>query len=133
MKKNKIFITGVHINDEYFDGIPTAAFIEITPDLKKIILKAQEVILTSKKNGLDIFEVRLFSYAPEFVSLEDEPEEDALEITEKQRVKLLKTQQDDVRIETGMLSVTDDEFHFDAYIKHTNVLIETKSIEISKL
>ena len=65
--------------------------------------------------------------------MEDEPEEDVLEITEKQRVKLLKNQQDDVRIETGILSVTDDEFHFDAYIKHTNVLIETKFIEISKL
>jgi hypothetical protein len=118
MEKSKTFRTEVRSGGDY-DDIP--AVVEFTIDQ----LTAAEIIRLAgivKANGL--YKVEKFDYRAKYLRYDPEQDPDDAELAGEENY---------LRTEADVLNVTDREFWFSAYIKHTNVEILSEEQGIDEL
>lgn len=104
----KQFTSDVRSDFEDANGVPEVALVSIDLALAQRIAKLAELVA---QHGLKLVEV--FDSSARFL-MEQGSEEEAL-------------------TELGMMRVTDDQFWFAAYLKHTKVLVLTEHLSISAL
>lgn len=108
MAKSIRFVREVRCGDEYADVRPDKAHITVSPELAKRILS-----LAKEVKRLGVYKVVEFDYTPDW---------------KEQGVK-----EPDWSIDCVTLNVTDEGFFWDAYIKHTNILLETERVTLADL
>lgn len=126
MAKTKFFsyLIKVHILDENCDEGPTHAIIYFTPAYIKRILHLSHVVAKLKAAYIADYD-----NSPDWLTL-DESSDDMEGIYIKAKEL---SEWDGGRIDCVHLSVFNDTLSWKGYIKHTNILIETESINISNL
>lgn len=102
------FIREVHCCDEYCDTRPDKVVIAIDERLAQRILK-----LARQVKRLDVYKIVQFDYTPDW--------------------KETGVKNPDWHVDCVTLDVTNDNFHWSSYIKHTNILLETEGISIKDL
>ena len=108
MAKSIRFVREVFCHDEYADTRPDKAHITVSPELAKRILTLAQAV---KK--LNVYKVVEFDYTPKW---------------KEQGVK-----DPDWHVDCVTLNVTNDDFFWDGYIKHTNIAIESANITLAEL
>lgn len=106
----------VSVYDEYYDEGPTHIRIPITEELINRVKKFSMLVAEN-----DAYCMQKFDYSPSYIILDEDGNIDE-EGTEK------------VRIECSTLNVTShDTFHYKAIIKHTDIEVESQSIEVKEI
>jgi len=129
MVKALIFHLETNCLDEFYDDIPTSALVEITKkDVERIAQLRQAV------KDLGVYKIDEFDYSPIWCKQiavgdlsENDNEEDSSDIiilNEKPEI----ADDEPARMECDILEVTSSGFKWHAYIKHTNVLVNTIDI-----
>lgn len=112
------FIRGVHTNDEYYDDCASHTLISIDLEQYQLIKKAQRFV--KKMKG---YSFTTFDYTPDFMDskTDDDPTEEELKPN------------DDMRVDTIELKVTDDSIYWSGLIKNSSIEIYTDTITIEEL
>jgi len=146
MKKTKHFLLKANTSDEYFDDRAYAFLVSTNADLKKRIGILADGVNELKKKMVNVFTVEAFDSTPEPIKKDFIPEElaakfdndliEVLEITEAQAKAITKKIEDDedgIRMDTLIMKVNGVMVSWDGFYKHTNILVESGSIEIKDL
>jgi hypothetical protein len=117
MDNSKTFRTEVRCGNDNYNDIPTVVAFSINEASAAEIIRLAGIV---KTNGL--YKIEKFDYRAEY--LKYSPEEDPEEAK-------LAGEENEFRTEADVLNVSDEEFWFSAYIKHTDIeiLSEQQSID----
>ena len=117
MDNSKTFRTEVRCGNDNYNDIPTVVAFSINEASAAEIIRLAGIV---KANGL--YKIEKFDYRAEY--LKYDPEEDPEEAK-------LAGEENEFRTEADVLNVSDEEFWFSAYIKHTDIeiLSEQQSID----
>lgn len=111
----------VYVYDEYIDTRPERAEITITPKLIERVLELSDAVKNVKA-----FQIQEIDYSPDWLCEKYEKDDDGTGDPEY-------VEWEDGSMDTVMLNVSDDDFRWKGWIKHTNILVETESIFISNM
>jgi hypothetical protein len=117
MNNSKTFRTEVRYGNDNYNDVPSLVEFCIDEPIAAEIIRLATIV---KSNGL--YKVEKFDHRARY--LKCDPEEDPEEAK-------LAGEENEFRTEADVLNVSDDEFWFSAYIKHTDVeiLSEQQSID----
>jgi hypothetical protein len=155
MKDEKHIVVRVHTYDDYCNGC-TVAFIPMS--VKEDVEKYQEILEEAKSiKGVKPHSMTQFDYRPIWVEtmppvtlefaeslvfLEEDRGyiEDLIECSDYDGEPVNSIEElekwvndEDLRIECNQLFVDSYDFHFDGYIKHSNVHVETSGIRLDTI
>jgi hypothetical protein len=155
MKDEKHLVVRVHTYDDYCNG---AAVAFIPMSVKEDVEKYQEILEEAKKiKGVKPHSMTQFDYRPIWVEtlppvtpefakslfcMESDIDyiEDLIECSDYDGEPVNSIEElekwvndEDLRVECGQLFVDSYDFHFDGYIKHSNVHMETEGIKLDTI
>jgi len=119
MEKSKTFRTEVRCGNDYYNDIPTIVEFSIDDATAADIIRLAEIV---KTNGL--YKIEKFDYRAKY--LKYDPEQDPEEAK-------LAGEENEFRTEADVLNVTDTEFWFSAYIRHTDIEVLSEQLGIQEL
>lgn len=114
----KLYRANVHGGGD-LDNAPSVAVFQVDEQLARDVVKFAKMV---KENGL--YKVERFDYRAEF--LQFDPEADPIDAEEAGEENLVCTDCD-------CLVVTEGEFFFEAYVRHTSVYVSCEAQPISEL
>ena len=117
MDNSKTFRTEVRCGNDNYNDIPTVVAFSINEADAAELIRLAGIV---KANGL--YKIEKFDYRAQY--LKYDPEQDPEEAK-------LAGEENEIRTEADVLNVSDEEFWFSAYIKHTDIeiLSEQQSID----
>jgi hypothetical protein len=119
MDNSKTFRTEVRCGNDNYNDIPTVVAFSISEADAAEIIRLAGIV---RANGL--YKIEKFDYRAQY--LKYDPEEDPEEAK-------LAGEENEFRTEADVLNVSDEEFWFSAYIKHTDIEILSEQQRISDL
>jgi hypothetical protein len=119
MDNSKTFRTEVRCGNDNYNDIPTVVAFSINEADAAEIIRLAGIV---RANGL--YKIEKFDYRAQY--LKYDPEEDPEEAK-------LAGEENEFRTEADVLNVSDEEFWFSAYIKHTDIEILSEQQRISDL
>jgi hypothetical protein len=119
MDSSKTFCTEVRCGNDYYNDVPSVVKFSIDESTAAEIIRLAAIV---KSNGL--YKVEKFDYRATY--LKYDPEQDAEDAK-------LAGEENEFRTEADVLNVSDREFWFSAYIKHTDIDIESEEQRIDDL
>src|ERR1700730_1492579 len=119
MQNSKTFRTEVRCGNDHYNDIPTLVAFSIDEAAAAEIIRLAEMV---KANGL--YKIEKFDYRAQY--LKYDPEQDP---KEAERAGA----DNEFRTEADVLNITDTEFWFSGYIKHTDIEILSEQQRIDDL
>lgn len=141
--KNKLLAFRVTDGDDNFDKNADMAIVEISPNLKKLILDTHAQLLKIKEGNSSVYDIRIFDNSPDFLSscefydtagdkLNSKVEQaECIEINPKLFNKLGSCST--ARADVVLLQVGVESFIWTGYYKHTEIRFTTSAISIEAL
>jgi hypothetical protein len=120
MNKPKAYCTAARTDSDYTD-IPAAVVFIIDENTARNIIRLSRFV-----KAHDLYKVEKFDYRAAY--LNRSPEEDFQDAGSE-----ADDEENEVRVDSNVLNVTDTEFWFSAFIKHTHVEILSEEISIAEL
>jgi len=115
-------ILKVRISNEFAEG-PEVAVVEIDDHLRSRVWQ-----LASAVKSLNVYAIREFNGYPEFFMQDHEHEESVIPRPPEDGFEEMAC-----RVECVTLNVTDSDFYWTGYVKHTDVRFETDSIPLEEI
>lgn len=141
--KNKLIALRVTDGDDNFDESADVAIVEISPNLKELILKTHASLLKIKAENPNVYDIRVFDNSPEFLSSGEfyETAGDKLNSKlEKSETVLLTPKLFDklgscstARADVVLLQVKVEGVLWTGYYKHTQIRFTTSVITFEAL
>jgi hypothetical protein len=119
MQNSKTFRTEVRCGNDHYNDIPALVAFSIDEAAAAEIIRLAEMV---KANGL--YKIEKFDYRAQY--LKYDPEQDPQEAE-------LAGEENEFRTEADVLNITDTEFWFSGYIKHTDIEILSEQQRIDDL
>jgi hypothetical protein len=119
MENSKAFRTEVRCGNDHYNDIPALVAFSIDEAAAAEIIRLAEMV---KANGL--YKIEKFDYRAQY--LKYDPEQDPQEAE-------LAGEENEFRTEADVLNITDTEFWFSGYIKHTDIEILSEQQRIDDL
>jgi hypothetical protein len=119
MEKTKTFRTEVRCGNDNYNGIPMVVAFSIDEEGAAEIIRLAGIV---KANGL--YKIEKFDYRAQY--LKYDPEQDPEDAK-------LAGEENEFRTEADVLNVSDTEFWFSAYIRHTDIEVLSEPQRIDEL